>query len=182
VDTGITYDPGHGFGRVIIDTDVTTGTTTTTHADNSVTKTDKDGNPIPTEGSSIPVDPSLQDGGGKDPAKLAAVAQLHQFLHGNDKTNVAGSYIPGTISRDDVTGVNPGAHPGFGGDPGTVEGGQDGGQVKGAVTPTTNFNGSAGAIDYGPDHDVAPQGDGPSPRTTPGMTPIGHQTGGQSTG
>jgi hypothetical protein len=219
-DTGFTYDPGHGFGRVIIDVNVTDGTTTVTHPDGAVTDQDGKGkpaegeqessgtssgasgsggngsNPSGTNGNSgstgsnggtsstgIPVDPAVSDGGGKDPAKLAAVSQMHQFLHGNDNTNVAGNDIPGTVSRDDVSGGNLNAHPGFGGDPGNLEGAQDGGgQPKGAVSPGTNFNGNAGSIDFGPDHEETPQTDGPSPRSTPAPTPSGHQTGGQTSG
>jgi hypothetical protein len=66
---------------------------------------------------------------------------------------------------------------------GSIDGvGQDGGQPKGAVTPSQNFNGNGGAIDFSPDQEEAPQTDGPSPKSTPGMTPIGHQVGGQGTG
>jgi hypothetical protein len=87
----------------------------------------------------------------------AEIKSMHLPTHDNDTVNVRDD-VPGTVSQGDLKGITADKfHNILGGDTFNNEGiWQDGG--AGSVSP--NYNGTAGAIDYGPDHDEVPQTSG----------------------
>jgi hypothetical protein len=95
----------------------------------------------------------------------AEIKSMHLPTHDTDNVNVRDD-VPGTVSQGDLKGATVDKfHNILGGDtfgnPGIW---QDRGTGAGSVP--TNYNGIAGAIDYGPDHDEPPQSSGREERNT----------------
>src|SRR5712691_9304659 len=162
-DTTTTYDPNTGLTKVrTYDSDTDHERTVVTDSKGKIVS-DSD-HPKAGGGSSIPdEDHQFVVPAGLTDLMKDDVKQMHQPSHDGDDVNVAGTEIPGTVARSDVAGpVGDDKTRLLGGDRG-FEGAQDGG-AGGSVSP--NYNGLAGAIDFGPDHDETPQTSGREERNT----------------
>ncbi len=182
-DNGITTSTSSNGSKTV--TDLNNHTATTVNKDGSTETWKVDDNGVKQGDKPVDTTPPLQkgdhnsgtsfpsddpDNAGRPHApiqellRMAEQEHIGPDRHHGDNVNVTNSDIPGAVSQADLHGVKiDGQHTSIGGDT-SFEGSQQGGHLDG--TPATNYNGSAGAIDYGPDHDGMPQTNGPTPKDT----------------